>query len=330
MKKMYALVLMIACTIGIVNAQNVNNPGFEDWENVGAATEEPLQWNSFKTSGGTLSSFASQQLLRSTIVRAGTTGTYSALLWSKEIVGVVANGNLTTGKINMGNMDPLNASNYNATVTADPLFNEAFIGDPDSIVFWARFKPASGNTTDSARVRAVIHDSYDYRDPSGSDANGPLHVFSEATAHFAKTDGQWVRVSAPFTSGPAATAAYMLISITTNKTGGGGSGGDSLYVDDLSFIYNGVGMKDATLATTEMSVTTNQDAGLLIARFNFDKTYSTDIRLYDLTGQLVLATQRDIMNSAETFDISNLNSGLYFIQATRGDGMKISKKFVIR
>ncbi len=329
MKKLYALVLMLACTIGWSTAQTVNNPGFEDWENEGTNTEEPLQWNSFMTAGGTLSAFAAKQLKKSTLVRPGSTGTSSALLWSRETFSIVANGNLTTGKINMGNYSPTNQDNYNATVTADAQFNEAFTADPDSIVFWVRFIPASGTNADSGRVHAVIHDNYEFRDPTASDVNGPNHIYSQATAHFAKTDGNWARISAPFIAGPAATASYMLISITTNKDPGGGSGGDSLYIDDVEFIYNGASVQENSIEES-MNIFANQGSGQLVARFNFDKSYSTDIRIYDITGQVVLATQKELMNNTEVFDISMLNSGLYFIQASRSDGMKISRKFVIR
>ena len=325
MKKLYSLVLAVVCSFGLLQAQTVNNPGFENWENVGSSTEEPNDWNSFMTASGSLTMFAQQQLVRSAVVRPGTTGTYSALMWSRSTMGIVANGNLTTGQINMGNVVPTNSSNYNISITSNPAFNEAFTSAPDSIAFWVKFVPASGNTTDSGRMRAVIHDSYDFRDPM--DATSPTHIYMEATAHFCKTNG-WRRFAVPFTTGPASTPAYILITFTTNKTPGGGGDGDSLYVDDLEFIYSGIGIKE--VKTDEpMSVYANQN-GQLIARFNFTQMMSTDIRIYDITGQQVLAAQRDLQSNTESFDISGLNAGLYFIQASRSDGMKVTKKFVIR
>ena len=106
------------------------------------------------------------------------------------------------------------------------------------MVVWVRFKPAS-NGTEQARINAVIHDSYNYFDPSGADANSPNHVVGTATLNFTKTNGAWVRKSIPFVyGGPSSTCAYVLISLTTNMTPGGGSAGDSLYVDDMQMVYN--------------------------------------------------------------------------------------------
>jgi len=330
MKKIYAFTLMLACTLGLtINAQNVNNPGFETWENLGSETEEPTQWNSFMTAGGSLTWAAAQQLVRSEVVRPGAAGTYSALIWSRETFTIVANGNLTTGKINMANVSPSHVDNYNATVSADPLFSEAFTADPDSIVFWVKFVPASGTTDDTARMHAVIHDAYDYRDPSGSDVNGPAHVVADATGHFTKTNGLWVRKAVAFVPGPAATPAYMLLTFTTNKNPGGGSGGDSLYIDDVEFIYNGIGIQEAAVEGS-FSVYADRNAGQLTARFNFNQEASTVVSIYNIAGQLLVQREKNLMNGTEVFDISSLNAGIYFMQVTRGDGTRLTKKFALR
>lgn len=331
MKKIYAMLIMLACTYGLtLNAQTINNAGFENWENVGSDTEEPNDWNSFKTAGGSsfLLTFAQKQLVRSDVVRPGTTGSYSALIWSTSILSIVANGNVTTGKINMGNSSPTHQDNYNATVTSDAAFNEAFTGMPDSIAFWVRFAPASGLTSDSGRMHAVIHDAYDYRDPSTSDPNGPNHVVADALVHFAKTDGQWVRISTPFVAGPASGPAYMLITFTTNKTAGGGSAGDSLYVDDIEFVYPS-GIREAAVEEG-FTVSADRTSRQVVAQFAYNSNQRTHIAIYNIAGQLVSERTKNLMKSEEVFTINGMTSGIYFMQVTREDGSRTTKKFAVR
>ena len=53
--------------------------------------------------------------------------------------------------------------------------------------------------------------------------------------------GVWVRYSAPFDySGPVSNNTYILVTFTTNKTPGGGNGGDEVLLDDVELIYNSV------------------------------------------------------------------------------------------
>ena len=42
-------------------------------------------------------------------------GMYSARVYSKSTLGIVANGNLTLGRINMGSSTPSSPDNYNFT-----------------------------------------------------------------------------------------------------------------------------------------------------------------------------------------------------------------------
>jgi len=250
---------------GISNAQTpINNGGFENWENLGASNVEPTNWNSFMTADANIiTQFGKKKRVdRSTVIRPGTTGSYSAVLWSTNEAGTIANGNVTTGKINMGSTTPASSNNYNFTKISDVNHHHALTSHPDSIVFWARFKPSS-NGTEQARVHAVIHDNgYDVRDPA--DATSTTHIVGDATLNFTKTNGLWVRKSVPFVySGPSSTPYYILISMTTNMTPGGGSAGDSLYIDDMMVIYNPT-LTTGTIATSEYYVSSTQTASISI------------------------------------------------------------------
>ena len=236
MKKLILVLSFCIPALFTFSQSNVNNPGFEDWDNLGAANEEPTSWSSFKTASGTYSSSSAQQIKRSNKFRPGSTGIYSAVIWSRSIFTIKANGCMTTGQVNMGSMIPNTpASNYNVTHTADPAFSEGLTASPDSFVVWVFFKPIT--STDNARLHAVMHDLYDVHDPI--DANSTSHVRAEATLNFPSTNNTWIRKSIPFIYiGPAATSGYILITFTTNMTPGQGSANDNLFIDDIEMIYD--------------------------------------------------------------------------------------------
>jgi hypothetical protein len=325
-------IILVFCIINTVNAQpTINNSGFENWDNLGQATEEPTDWNSFKTASGSpfLLTFAAQQVARSTQTRPGSTGTYSAVIWSKDLTLAIANGNLTTGQVNMGNSVPTNQDNYNVTHTADPNFSEALGSKPDSMIFWVKFVPSNSGGTDSARMHAIIHDTYDYRDPSGSDANGPSHVVGEALRHIASTNGQWIRESVPFIyNGPASSPDYILITFTTNKIQGGGSGGDSLYIDDLQLIDNDFGIQDNVLGAIS-GVIVEQTAQNLMVTISNTKAEETSVSIYNIASQLIRRTEKEISNSKEIISLAGMKRGLYFVDVIRAGEPRFMQKFSV-
>lgn len=220
-----------------VGAQTqIGNANFEQWENVGSATEEPINWNGIKTGTGGQVSLAPKGVQRSTDIRPGSSGQYSARVYSNSILGVIANGNLTLGRVNAGSTTPTSPQNYNYTQRSSTAFSEALNAYPDSVVFWCKYN--NGNVNSTARMSATIHGDYDYRDPSTSDANAPLYVVATAILNFPRTNGSWVRFSVPFTySGPWTSPDYLLMTFTSNSVAGGGNGGDEIFVDDVELVY---------------------------------------------------------------------------------------------
>ncbi len=99
MKQLFTTCLFFIA-IHFASAQTViQNGGLENWENLGSATEEPLNWNSNKTGDNNASSsFAPQTCFRDVNPHSGT---YCAKIvtGTAQIVGTVVNGSLTTGQI---------------------------------------------------------------------------------------------------------------------------------------------------------------------------------------------------------------------------------------
>lgn len=305
------LAILVACPFSVAFAQmQIGNSDFEQWETVSSG-QEPVNWNSFLSAGGSLSWAASDQLMSSTDVRPGSTGAKSAKLFSNEVMGIIANGNLTLGKINMGSATPTSSNNYNSSVTANTAFSEIMTDSPDSLVFWAKFTPAASANNDSARVSAILHDAYDLRDPI--DAGSTSHVVATAIRNYPSTAGNWVRISVPFTyTGPASTPAFILITFTTNKTPGGGSDNDQVWIDDLELVYNVTGLTKPENAFAQIAIHNNA----LIINTPEDATGKAVV--YNAAGQIVHA-------GTLTDEFIFHESGLYIVHLTTSYGILTQK-----
>jgi len=306
MKERLLTTLFAGATLSLLAQTQIGNSNFEQWETV-ASGEEPLNWSSFLSASGSLSGAASDQCESSTDVRPGTSGTKSVRIFSFDIFGTIANGNVTVGRINMGSVTPTSTNNYNSSITSDANFSEALTDQPDSLVFWAKFTPNSGNTTDSARVSAIIHDNYAFRDPI--DANSAPHTVATAIKNFAKTDGNWVRMAVPFSyTGPSSTPEFILITFATNKTPGGGEGNDQLWIDDVELIYNaGSGISENSAAPVQV---VNENGHLSFVSMN---NVIADVNIYNTAGQLVAWG-----NSTQTFDLNV--KGLFIVKMATANG----------
>lgn len=247
--------------------KQIPNSGFEFWQNEGMPEAEPVGWHSFKTAGGNLASMGGAQLQLSSDVRPESDGKYSAQIRSNVILGIPANGNLTTGRINMGSMTAADITgNYNFTDLTDPAHALPFTTVPDSLTFWVKFVmtdklyQSTGfsqgfNVTDSsdmyAALTVTIHDGdTSYQDPNVDSLKQGMetHVVAKAQQLFPDSKGEWVRYSVPFEPGMSNRPEYILVSLTTNINPGCGPAGtmlgmtatrvDTVWLDDLLLVYN--------------------------------------------------------------------------------------------
>lgn len=201
----------------------------------------PAGWHSFFDAEGTLSAM---NYLSGTLKQVeGYDGTgYGVGVVSQSAIFVVANGNMTNGCINMGNMAAANAANHDFSKISDPDKSTPFAGLPDSLSVMVNFKPqASGKG--NASFTATLHGAYNYTEPAaGMPADSATaYKIAAARSSIAQTSG-WTRVSVPFDYVEGAVAAhpdrYMLMTFASNETPGGGSVNDELDVDHIRFIYN--------------------------------------------------------------------------------------------
>ena len=232
---------------------SVTNGGFEgNWSN-----GEPSGWHSFNTATGSYVSFVqnTEQFTQSSDTRPGSAGTHSAMIKTKVVLGNNANGNCTNGQINAGSTTATDAAgNYNFSDPSNNGYNTPFVGNPDSLVFWAKYIPADKNPSNSvnkARAHAVVTTAARYQDPE-STSYASVKIADAAINYSATSSLGWQRISVPFTysSVNPASAAYVLITFSTNYEPGGGSSYssgslfnktyylDNVYLDDVEMIYN--------------------------------------------------------------------------------------------
>lgn len=230
MKKILSVALLGLALSG--NAQNYQIPN-SDFSNWASDNELGNGWYSFSSAGGKWSSMKGSSPAPSKDTdRLNNSNSSSCKIYSKSVMGLAkANGNLTTGKINMGSTKPADASNYNYTERSGSNCL-LFAGRPDAVEFWAKF--TSGGSP-NGRGQFIIHDGdVDYRDPE-IDSQAGNRVGKASVLIPASTD--WTHYTGEFTYDKARTSTqYMLASFTTNPTPGG-SANDNLWIDDVNLIY---------------------------------------------------------------------------------------------
>ena len=222
----------------------IGNGDFEDWRGVTGSNHAPDNWNSFETSEGSFASFSSaQQVQMAEDARPGSNGFYCADIWSRSVLGVVAQGNLTTGCINAGATSASDKANYNYSKTSDSKKSETLSKLPTAIRFWAKFVPAAVNEQHpNAHFEVVVHDAHDYitySAPSYQSEEEKSYAIAKARCDFPTTNGEWAEFTVPFekTNNAANGQLYIIVNIATNADPGQGQTGDHLYIDDIELLY---------------------------------------------------------------------------------------------
>lgn len=249
MKRVFLTVLLLTA-MNCVFSQNtendqVRNGGFEYWINEGESNIEPKYWHTLTSATGSYAGSVTKQISKSTMTRPGSDGKYSVLVKPRSIFGVVANGNLTCGRINAGSMRPNNHDdNYDYTQRSNPDFCTPINNMPDSIVAWVCFRAKDAES--EANFVSVVHGDVDFI-YAGPEFSRPLEqmcamsgpCFIKRTCVANSDDYVWKRISVPFVmKNKNVKPAYILILFSTNRLAGEGSSKDELYIDDVELIYN--------------------------------------------------------------------------------------------
>lgn len=236
MKRFLYTFLMAAVAISANAQYQLGNSDFEQWEEVsysGKTGEEPLLWSSFLDGTGSLKGMAGAvQLWKSTDTRPGTKGHYSAEIKARNVMfGIIAQGNLTTGCVNMGSTTATDASgNYNYINESRTDQSMCFSGHPDAARYWVKF-----NGKNDGKVSITLTTKGYFQDPQ---ANNITATVVASSIKSTPSNSTWTQYTVPFdVKDSSRDPYYVLVNISTSAIAGDGAESDHLYVDDLEMLY---------------------------------------------------------------------------------------------
>ena len=318
------------------------NPDFPDSEPNTASSDEPNYWHSFMSASGPLVYFAgcTPVAFKCDDVRPGSTGKHSLMLKSYNAVIAIANGTITTGRMNTGDFTPSNTdanyawsdmSNTDKDAHGDPFYATLY-SLPDAMKVWLKFKQGTANAEHPyATATAIINDGTEFHEPAPSKTVYTNVVGEARNAKIAETGDEWKEFTIPFTYDAfaqyGAKAKSVLVTLSTNADAGKGSDGDLLYVDDLSFVYN-AGLKAITLTAENGEMFTvdgvNSETKEYTATVPFDVTANNLKAISDGKGAYVSTT---IADGKATFEITSndlATTNVYTLNIKKGNAQGIT------
>ena len=318
------------------------NPDFPDSEPNTASSDEPNYWHSFMSASGPLAYFAgcTPVAFKCDEVRPGSTGKHSLMLKSYNAFIAIANGTITTGRMNTGDYLPSNTdanyawsdmSNTDKDAHGDPFYATLY-SLPDAMKVWLKFKQATANAEHPyATATAIINDGTEFHEPAPSKTTYTNVVGEARNAKIAETGDEWKEFTIPFTYDAfaqyGAKAKSVLVTLSTNADAGKGSDGDLLYVDDLSFVYN-AGLKAITLTADNGEVFTvnnvNSETKEYTATVPFDVTANNLKAVSDGKGAYVSTTIADGKATIEITSNDLATTNVYTLNIKKGDAQGIT------
>ena len=321
MKRLFTYYLLIVCCAFTAHAQyQLPNSGFEEWEDVSYSFytgKEPVGWNSFLTGSGTLKSAAGKNQLKiMSESRPGSTGSKSAKLFAmKALFSIFAQGNLTTGCINMGSVTATDANgNYNYTEIGEGKNNQTFTGLPDAMRIWVKYN--STNTKyPYGKVSTILHTEGYYQDPMGNTSKITAQLVGTATKADITSQEDWQELTIPFVyEATTERPAYALVSFSSNTTPGQGKDGDYMMVDDLEYLYYS---ELASLSYNGTEIFNTEKTN-----YNIDAFYEEDKLAYTSNGKGATVTRSynestgllTLTVKGDDWSNTNLNQHVYTLQ----------------
>lgn len=343
----------IKVTFGTAKYQ-LPNAGFDTYHtatvtspddpNEKASSDEPDYWHSFMSASGpeALVYMAGYNpvTFKCDDVRPGSTGKQSLMLKSIDMYIAIANGTITTGRMNTGDFTASNTdanyawsdmSNTDKDAHGDPFYATLY-SLPDAMKVWLKFKQGTPNADHPyATATAIINDGTEFHEPAPSKTVYTNVVGEARNAKIAETGDEWKEFTIPFTYDAfaqyGAKAKSVLVTLSTNADAGQGSDGDLLYVDDLSFVYN-AGLKAITLTADNGEVfnvnNVNSETKEYTATVPFDVTANNLKAVSDGKGAYVSTTIADGKATIEITSNDLATTNVYTLNIKKGNAQGIT------
>ena len=323
MKIFSTLLICSAISTTAIAQTTIANGGFENWggnASPGVAAE-PTNWYSNK-SGSTIAQAGGQTCFQETsIFHSGT-----SCVRVESISGPLStaiNGNVTTGVVcapsftkTDGYIGTVNYSN------SSDIRRMAFTGRPDSIIGWYQY--TQGAATEQGRVKVILHTG-DYFDPETPTTNHPDPTANKIGGATFLTPlsnvTTWTRFSAPVTYVNGSTPVSIMINITSSADQNTSVTGSKLWIDDLTAVYNPVGITNVTMQEKDINVYSAYTT--LFVNTAQEMNEQTTITVYDVAGRTVFS--HAIIEKFSNFDLSALATGVYVYKVNSGSFTKTGK-----
>lgn len=308
----FFILVFIFTPLVFFSQQQLENPGFENWENAGTVKDEPVDWSTIKTCDDPqIASVAPVTFDRSDDAYDGN---YSLRLYNTKVFGIIATGAICNGRFHAEfNLD----SSYSYTQADDARWHTVFTARPDSLTGWFKFFPKQN---DAAQFKVILH-----VDECKLPENGTLPNWVGMAVYITDqgvTYGEWTRFSVPFNYFNNDLPEYEL---TVLNSGDSTTAADSSYmlVDELKLIYNSAGIADQQVQESFLTVSHDRLVINLASDYEYQNKW---FYLIDMTGQTVLTKQ---LENNQVMMPGALPHGVY-VAVLKGETRQHVQKIMIR
>ncbi len=308
-KYLFSLLLMIFISFGLMSQTQFQNPGFEDWEEVGLGPDfmEPVNWSSIKTSDKDDLNTVAPVVWG--ISDEAHTGNHSVHLHNVGIFNIVATGTITNGRVHADYNPDLG---YVFTDLDDGHWNTSFTGRPDSVVGWYKANPKPG---DNPAIRIVLHTGY--QQLPGDETN----IVAEAMHNLpAEVVTEWTRFSAPFVYVNDDQPEYLL-SILYSGNGTEAIADSEAWFDDVEMVYT-TGIEEISAEDFHVFFAN----GELNVKLNESHPEIYQLRVFNILGKLIFSQQ--IESGSNSRIPLSTPAGMYIVSVNQS-GKMLSKKVFI-
>lgn len=310
--KKFTLILVIlfsAFTISIAQNQ-IENPGFEEWEAITNEFEEPVNWSTVKTCvPENLAAFAPVTVNKCD--SAPHSGNYCVHIFTVDAAfNITATGNLTNGRV-FANVVP--DDGYMFIDVNDDRWNTKIDYRPDSLTGWFRAMPKGEDHGVVKILLATDSASLPTTDSLNWVGFGQFELPSGNIE-------EWTRFSTPITYFNEKTPKYFLC-VLISSIGVSATSGSEMWIDDLS-LAKATGIEELTEGDVNI-YTIGKNLNIYIDDI---KSQNALIRIIDLKGVKVYESM--IKTRQKTQLEPDVKNGMYIVTLNI-ESKVISKKVLI-
>jgi len=292
LKQLYISILSVFITV--TTYAQIPNSGFETWVNIGSY-ETPSSWDNLNQ---TTYNSGIYTCIKGT---PGYSGTFYLFLSSKTIAGK----GVVPGIATCGILD---------TVTYKPKSGFPFSNRPQYLSYYVQYMPS--DPADSSSIKVLLtkwNSSLLQRD-----------TVAFGTSYFNTMAHSWFNNGTllNYMSGENPDSAIIVISSSSSVP----KSGSYIYVDNLQFVGNVVGISENNLEENNISVFPNPSNGEISIYFYVEPDKTSSLMIYDLNGKLINEVTEVSKNVS--INVSQWSKGIYTIKI-KNNSQFINKKITI-